>query len=274
MREAMEFYREISLKQTKNMQPQNHNQVQATKQNPQIFSNPNPPLNLHYSANSNFPNPTTNIWSQMMSRVLTKNSFEITETLIDDLLTECVFILNKIEHESVNQNKEKEIQTLLKNIHNEQSKMNRFLNLDDLEIRKKMGRQAQIDDSESSLKNPENMNFNFSDIVPGILKENKFSILQDEKNKNKKNSIFDFRDRPPKQKILNGEFVMKIYENQMFFEDYAMSKNFLNKDYVLANELALEKIISEVQNQVLAEFSKETHQLSKQIVEQEIFVKD
>ena len=289
IKEAIDFYRKLPLATNKENQSGNMLPSEVIQHNRKSEI-----LNLHRPIESNFIKEDGNIWSKMMSKIIGKNSFEVTELIIDDLLQECVLILNKIENQTVSKNKEKEIEILLKNIKSEQFKIAKMIDFEDEDFAKKdvsiSGNVREFKDLRSTGNNHNNQNnpnHNFSpnnteilesqisvnEIVPSLIYDSKRFNFDGKSVKNiAMKGFHDFRNREAKPVILDGEFLMRIFENQMLFEDYSQSKNFLNRDYVFANELALEQILSDLQEEVLAEFSRETEQISKEIVQKEIFV--
>jgi hypothetical protein len=195
---------------------------------------------------------STNIWQKIIDSTLSKNSYKISEMILDDLMCEIIQYLNKFEEKSSNEYKKENVKHILLSIQNEQENKEKIL-----KISEPVEKENIID---------------IEDISKDVIESSK-KYFKKINNYTNSGTIFDFYKRQKSKLNLEADLMMNIFKNQVEFEDYVIQKNYLTKEYVYANELTIEEIIEDLTKEIIEGFIHETNDAVKEILENEIYQK-
>lgn len=192
----------------------------------------------------------SNVWQRIINSTLSKNSFYITEMILDDLMQETIDYLNFLEEKESKEVKTENVKGILLTIKQEQDNQNKIKDL-----------------SETDIQKSDHIDINI--ISNKALKSS--TKFFSKKAASENNLFYDFRSKKKRKVNLDPSFMMKIFEGQVEFENFVIDKNYLSKEYVYANELTIEKILEEMKEEIINEFTKESGDVIKELFKKEVY---
>ena len=202
---------------------------------------------------NHFTTDSSNVWQKIIDRTLSKNSFKISELILDDMIDETIDLLNRLERADVTRHARQTVKSVLVSIKKELNHSGRIAKTGAPALPK----QETLDVGAICRQARESSAKHFG--VPGREQATPFR--------------HDFRERTKRQICLDGDWMMNVLQRQVEFEDYVVRKNYLTKEYVYANELTLEQIVEEAMASVIDDFVDETGEAVKEVLSREVYTK-